>query len=105
MNNRGKSYPEQEARQEISKRSLGTKIAMVEAMRERLAPSKGFVSCENPKLQNVIMKCKTNKTELSLSMRAPGAIQIMKVRFFKMGQQPDASGPQGIRGRDWRERR
>jgi hypothetical protein len=48
MNNRGKSYPDisdilalkQEGRQEISKRSLGTKIAMVETMRERLSPLK-----------------------------------------------------------------
>ena len=48
MTNRDKIYPDisdilalkQEGRREISKRSLGTKIAMVEAMRERLAPLK-----------------------------------------------------------------
>jgi len=48
MNNRGKIYPDisdilalkQEARQAISKRSFAMKIAMVEAMRERLAPLK-----------------------------------------------------------------
>ena len=50
MNDRGKIYPDisdilalkRQGRQEISKRSFGTKIAMVEAMRERLAPLKKF---------------------------------------------------------------
>jgi DNA repair exonuclease SbcCD ATPase subunit len=48
MNDRDKTYPDisdilalkRQGRQEISKRSFGTKIAMVEAMRERLAPLK-----------------------------------------------------------------
>ena len=48
MNNRDKIYPDisdilalkQEGRRRIAKRPFGTKIAMVEAMRERLAPLK-----------------------------------------------------------------
>ncbi len=48
MKHSGKIYPDisdilalkREGRREISQRSFGTKIAMVEAMRERLAPLK-----------------------------------------------------------------
>ena len=48
MNNRAKIYPDisdilalkQEGRRQIAKRPFGMKIAMVEAMRERLAPLK-----------------------------------------------------------------
>jgi hypothetical protein len=75
-NNRDKLYLDisdilalkQEGRRRVAKRPFGMKIAMTEAMRERLAPLKGFVSYEDPKLQSAItVKCETTKIELSLA--------------------------------------
>ena len=67
MNNRDKIYPDisdilalkQEGRRQIAKHPFGMKIAMVEAMRERLAPLKRLrelrkseIAKRNYKMQN-----------------------------------------------------